>query len=410
MARNNADLFGLAREKKVVQSRVRDIFTPHQPISDVDLLYGRQDEVRRILEHINTPGQHALLYGERGVGKSSLANVLTSLFVDVMMRGRTFVKRCDSGDTFETIMLGPLKDVGAKLPASETIKERKKGFAARVPGTPASLDASRRVQEIYRRGSELSPSVAAEALTDTAALLLVDEADAIGHSADRRRLAELIKHLSDAGSPFKVLVVGIADTGEELTAAHPSVQRCLKETKLRRMSDEELREIIVGGAEKLNIKFSHKAQAAIVSLSSGYPHFTHLLALKCAEEAIAEGVGVVEVSDVRRAMDLAVEDAEGSLKRAYDTAARSYATDMYSVILQAAASLDKVEFAAGELRSAIARITGAPISQNSLNNYFQKLVSTDGSTIIRRVAKGMYRFEDPRMSSYVKIANGLLDI
>ena len=105
----------------------------------------------------------------------------------------------------------------------------------------------------------------AEAIQGLDALLVVDEADAIGNLEDRRKLAEVIKLLSDAGSRLKVMVVGIAATGGELTAAHPSVQRCLRETKLERKSDSELREIIDTGSDKAGVSFASKVVTSIVS-------------------------------------------------------------------------------------------------------------------------------------------------
>ena len=84
-------------------------------------------------------------------------------------------------------------------------------------------------------------------------LFLIDEVDALSRKGDIKKLAELIKLLSDGNSKFKIMVVGIADTGEDLTAGHPSVERCLKETHLSRMDNGGLKDIIVTGMEKLNI-------------------------------------------------------------------------------------------------------------------------------------------------------------
>lgn len=256
----------------------------------------------------------------------------------------------------------------------------------------------------FQATGSLSPSTVTEALKDLEALFLIDEADAISEQGDRRRLAELIKLLSDEGAPFKVMVVGIASTGAELTAAHPSVGRCLRETKLKRMEDKELEEIISSGASSLGLQFEPEVTRRIVSLSAGYPHFTHLLALKCAEEAVAEGRRVVQPAHLARAMELAIEDAEGTLRRVYSDAVRSQ-SDMYRQVLVAAASLDPEEFSSAKLRDAIELQTGSAISQGSLNNYFQRLVAQDGSKILRRTGQGHYRFEDPRMLSYVRIAN-----
>ena len=99
-----SDLFGLDRERKITESGVRDVFTPHKPIQQRTLLFGRQKQVQKLIEHINTPGQHALLYGDRGVGKSSLANVTVQILITEILETRSYSKRCDSSDTFETIL------------------------------------------------------------------------------------------------------------------------------------------------------------------------------------------------------------------------------------------------------------------------------------------------------------------
>lgn len=250
----------------------------------------------------------------------------------------------------------------------------------------------------------------AAAIHDLEGLLVVDEADAIGNPEDRRKLAELIKLLSDAGSKYKIMVVGIAATGSELTAAHPSVQRCLRETKLERMSGAELREVVETGGSKAGLEFTPQVITSIVELSAGYPHFTHLIALKCAEQAIIADRVKVDGADLRRALASAVKDAEGTLKREYDDAVRSANTDMYRHIVAAAASVSAEEFNAASLREAIEKITGESISQGSLNNFLQRLVSGDGTSILRRSAKGVYRFSDPRMASYARMVGATQEV
>jgi SpoVK/Ycf46/Vps4 family AAA+-type ATPase len=393
-------LFGLDREQKIATSGVRNIFTPHQPISEIDLLLGRQAEVQSLVQTLNTPGQHVLLYGERGVGKSSLANVVSTL-LRIMIDTTIFVKRCDQSDTFESILLQPLAEVGADLTLTQVDSESTK--KAGVDLKAIKGEKARAVVSSYQAHHTLSPSTVAEAAADLSALLVVDEADAIGNSEDRRKLAELIKLLSDSGSKFKVMVVGIANTGAELTAAHPSVQRCLKETKLERMDRSELREIVETGSGKANITFSSRVIDSIVEMSSGYPHFTHLIALKCAENAVAADRTYIDETHLSEALGLAVRDAEGTLKREYDDAVRSYATGMYGEIVTAAAVLSTEEFSAASLRESIERRTGKPITQGSLNSYLQRLVSDDGSSILRRKAKGVYCFSDPRMPSYARM-------
>src|SRR5947209_120579 len=51
-------------------------FTPGSPINDSALFAGRKEERRDIMQAIRQTGQHVILFGERGVGKTSLANIL----------------------------------------------------------------------------------------------------------------------------------------------------------------------------------------------------------------------------------------------------------------------------------------------------------------------------------------------
>ena len=70
-------------ERRIRKSNVRHIFTPHKPITDERFFRGRLEEMKQLLSTLNTPGEHALLYGDRGVGKSSLANIAAQNLVKV---------------------------------------------------------------------------------------------------------------------------------------------------------------------------------------------------------------------------------------------------------------------------------------------------------------------------------------
>ncbi|USF86412.1 AAA family ATPase [Candidatus Endoriftia persephone] len=362
--------------------------------------------MKKIIEHINTPGQHVLLYGDRGVGKSSLANISTQLLIKNLIQGKLFTKRCDSKDSFASIVEQPLADLGVEVNLTSYSKSHRQSGKAglSIPIASAGVSSDRTESKNYMV-SPCTPSKVADLLKDSSGLLYIDEADQIASVEDKVSLAELIKLLSDHGSKFKIFVVGIAQTGEDLTGAHPSAQRCLKETKLRKMDDREIREIITGGSKKLFITFENNVISSIVKLSSGYPHFAHLLSLKCAEEAIAKDKTTISRDDLATAINSAVQDAEGTLSRKYEAAIRSHSTDMYRIVLFAASRLGRREFTAAMWRSEIQELTGDCVLQSELNNYLNRLVSDDESSIITRMAKGVYKFVDPRMPSYVRIAN-----
>ena len=164
------------------------------------------------------------------------------------------------------------------------------------------------------------------------------------------------------------------------------------------MSDEEIKEIIEKGSKKINLVFSPSSIRKIVKVSAGYAHFAHLLALKSAEHAIDEG-------HIKNATDDACGDAEGTLRTTYNDAIRSSNTEEFKKILIAASTIVDDEFSAAKLRSSYASLWGINRNQGWLNNYLQKIVSEGGGAILRRLAKGVYKFNDPRMPSYIRLAN-----
>ena len=170
------------------------------------------------------------------------------------------------------------------------------------------------------------------------------------------------------------------------------------------MSSAELVDVLTENATRTGIEFADTVISTIVDLSAGYPHFAQLLGLKSAELAIGDGRRDVRPVDLSYALALAVDDAEESLRARYGEAVRSYQTQTYRVIVEAAAELPRTEFYAKELRDSVTVELARTVTQGEMNNHFHRLVSDDGTRILTREAKGVYRFSDPRMKSYVRIA------
>src|SRR5258705_7279761 len=64
----------IQRLKKIFQAST--VFTPSAAVDDYNLFGGRVDQVQQIVTAVGQKGQHAIIFGERGVGKTSLANIL----------------------------------------------------------------------------------------------------------------------------------------------------------------------------------------------------------------------------------------------------------------------------------------------------------------------------------------------
>lgn len=55
-------------------------FSPSAPITRKDLFAGRTKQLMQLIDAVTEPGQHAVIYGERGVGKTSMAAVCVEIF------------------------------------------------------------------------------------------------------------------------------------------------------------------------------------------------------------------------------------------------------------------------------------------------------------------------------------------
>src|SRR5436305_379361 len=84
-------------------------FSPSAPIDNRDLFAGRIEQINKIIDAVNSKGQHAALYGERGVGKTSLANILKNI---VAHQSIPIAKvNCTPADTFESVWHGILSEI-----------------------------------------------------------------------------------------------------------------------------------------------------------------------------------------------------------------------------------------------------------------------------------------------------------
>ena len=400
----------LERERIVRESGVRSVFTPHTPVADERYLRGRETEVSHLVAQHDTPGQHGLLFGSRGVGKSSLAKATSGIVESHSTPSYSY--RCDSRTTFEDLIAHPLAVTGVDVDVveSESENEAESGWNAGLTLLGKRRHKRESALERRKRPRDIRPSDAANWLGKSTGLLVIDEAEA----APLRTLfhvAEFIKQLSDTQSELKMLVVGVAETAQELTASHPSVSRCLMEVHVGPMADAHLSEIITAGAEVLHIRFEDSVVNDIVRVSRGYPHFTHLLALKCAEEVLVGEEDLVDSMVFKSALTNAYVGAEGKLRNDYGDAVRSE-SPRYRQVLLAASDLvgeHHREFTAKSLREGLSRLVGEEVTQAELNNYLRRLVSDDGTAVLTRTKKGVYCFSDPRMPSLVMIANSRVD-
>ena len=90
--------------------------------------------------------------------------------------------------------------------------------------------------------------------------------------------ADTIKTLSDFSLDTTLILVGVADDIDDLITEHESINRCLAQIHLPRMSVGELESIVKFGIETAGMEISGEAVSQICALALGLPNYVHALA------------------------------------------------------------------------------------------------------------------------------------
>ncbi|WP_431284850.1 ATP-binding protein [Humitalea sp. 24SJ18S-53] len=292
---------------------LREIFTPTRPRALGPLFIGREVELKRLIAAIEEERAHVVLYGDRGRGKTSLANAFADLATEA---GVLTVRRACGADTgYERLFRGLLSAVPPRL-----LDPGATGHAATLlpdgPFGPEDVaDALARV-----RGGQV--------------LFLIDEFDRAESPALRNAMAETIKNLSDQALPVTLLLVGVAGSLDDLLGHQPSIQRNLVAIHVPPMRDLEVARLVTAGAAAAGLAFAPDAAAQVVRLARGMPYYAHLLCLFAARAASARKAREVTVNDVTAAIAEAVRKQEPELGGVYE---RAMALPGAAAVLRAAA-------------------------------------------------------------------------
>lgn len=93
------------------KSHICEAYTPSSPVTH-NFFCGRETEVEKILTSIVSSKSHILLYGDRGVGKTSLAQYASGIMVEQSYKRKNIEYRCGKDDTSGTVMQGVFQKLG----------------------------------------------------------------------------------------------------------------------------------------------------------------------------------------------------------------------------------------------------------------------------------------------------------
>lgn len=372
---------------------VEEAFTPGAAIDSKDLFAGRKHQREKLMSTIFRKGEHAILFGEAGVGKTSLANIIYDVLV---VMGKFSWQRakvnCGFGMSFDDIWRTAFKQLFFEQ-EGETLT-----LDQALPKNPNS----EQIRETFQ-------------LLNDRSIVIIDEFDKIKDRKTQSRMAHTIKTLSDNAIHTTLILVGVGDSIEQLIEGHASVERPLIQVPMKRMAKWELLEIVDRGLSKCEgLSIAPEARDRIADYSQGLPYYTHLLARETALRAVHCDRVHMAMDDLNAAICEAVDSKLETNLTAYNKAVTAPRGTNFRPVLLACALAKKNEqqwFFARDIIAPLSYITQKKYLVPSFAKHLKAFCEESHGRILERRGpprKVQYRFQKPLMETYV-VLRGLAD-
>lgn len=371
-----------------LRREIMETFTPGTPINETELFAGRQGTIQQLQDTVLEPGRHAIVYGERGVGKTSIANIFYRPLITDLRTVSAIRVNCDAQDTFDSLWRKVFRRIkrthdGEVHWADEAHKEKL---------TPDDV-----VAELGDFGANDCPVV------------ILDEFDRVTDDQCKILAADVIKGLSDFTVNCTVVIVGVAKSVTELIRNHESIRRPLKQVPMKRMTRDELADVVRVRLKRLGMTMSEDAIWRVTFFSSGLPFYTHLLGRHSCLRAVARKTMKVMEPLVYDAMQDCLAEVDQTVTEAYARGTEKIyrKENIFAQVLAACALADQNalgEFTATSVEAPLSTIMGKEYKSSHFGFHLNELSRPARGNIIgkdgeRRTYR--FRFENALMQPYI---------
>lgn len=383
--------------KQSLSHQIQFAFSPGAPINRYELFAGRLKQVQDVLYAIAQRGHHGIVYGERGVGKTSLVTVLDEILRRTNV-GEYVTARinCDVADNFSSLWFKILDEFSISqevrrigfLEEKETSQLR---FEQILPDAVLPNDIRKALASLRKK-----------------TIIIVDEYDRMNDSQSSKLMADTLKVFSDYSQDVTIILVGIADSVDGLISDHESVERSLVQIHMPRMSIDEMRGILTKSLKTVEMTIDPHAADYTCRLSLGLPHYVHLIGLHAAQAAVQDNRLAVLTRDVIAATQQAVARAQQSVQNAYHTAIsspRSGNTLESALLACALAPTDEMGFfVANKARRQLDILLQTTSELSTLTRHMHRFCEEErGPILVRKgeLHRYRFRFRNPLLQPFI---------
>lgn len=397
---------------------IHQVFSPGQAITSIDEFAGRQQQLERAASALSMRGVSIILFGYRGVGKTSLARQVLQIAQgdkETMARLPAYLQTPLSyeaiffsaaygvGDTNSLISQVLTDDSGLRQYISDSAAERARSVSGGLSFGPMRLSANssetRAVDAVPQEVLQVFKNAIRNCKSETGSdvVIFVDEFDKIGSQAG---FAEFMKACEDL--PVRFVLVGVSKDLAGLLADHASIARQIRNGQIYvpPMTESERSQIFEQIHDKLSGEyvFAPAAVEYISKLSLGHPYIIHVLGHQSLIVAAEKGVSDITDRVVKVAFQRLTTDDNFDLEITYRRAVRGSAQREF--VLKAFALEDSEIIKTKAVYNWIEQKSDIP--RNSIPTYAGHLCSEEYGAPLQSEGYGAYRFQDNVFKAYCR--------
>lgn len=375
---------------------LREVMSPSRPVLDMDFFAGRTQELKRAISAIENEHMHLVIYGKRGWGKTSFTNTLTSIAKNAgYIVCRT---SCSQSITYDGIFRSFLQQIPSIYDTSFILNS----------GTDSHIaDFSQFLNDATLTPKELSEVLGR--LSGTRVLFVLDEFDRSSSEELKYDIAETIKNFSDEGIRATIILVGVANTINDLLGIHESVQRNIAGIPMRLLSKAEFRELIDICENNTDMKFEEEALEKIEQLSRRVPHFSRIICLHAGQYALSQHRRTVSLEDVGYASAKARQELVPLLTKKNHILLETMSNQSARSFLRTIASVqtdDEGYFTIDDATQVFEELSGVRVTKLAIGSKLS-LLSKQGNGLLTKDEEGgkvKYRMQDPLSGFFIRLS------